>query len=197
MSAPTVALRARTETDTTWLRLAQLSVALAVPALAVLAVTGTFFTTISEGSFRYQADYWYTGVGLPITVAGTGIALAVHKLQHGADGRLGSVGVWVNTLALTQLFVQLLASVLTSSEVRWGPSYPVCVLLSFVGTALLAAGSWRTGLLPTWMLGLWPVVWIIGSIAAFGPTPLALIAFLVGLAVTLTRRTAGARARAA
>ncbi len=196
MSSSTAVVPPRAQTETNWLQLAQLSLTLAVPALVVYAIVATFFTTISEGDFRYTADYWYTGVGLPITLAGVGIALAVHKLQHGADGRLGTVGVWINTLALTELFAQLLASVLTSAEVRWGPAYPVSVLLSFIGVALLAAGSWRTGLLPKWMLGLWPLIWVLGSIGAVvGPTPLLLAAYFIAFGVTLTRRVQGSPAR--
>jgi hypothetical protein len=178
----------RAQTDTTWLRLVQLCIAVGAVPLVVFAIVGTFFTTISEGDFRYTADYWYTGVGLPITLAGIGLTLGVHKLQHGADGRLGTIGVWVNTLALTELFAQLLASVVTAAEVRWGPLYPVCTLLSFVGVALLAAGSWRTGILPTWMLGVWPLIWILGSLAAQGPTPILLVAFLILFGLTLTGR---------
>lgn len=185
-STATVPIEATT--DETWLRLVQLSLAVIVVPLGILAVTGTFFTTISEGDFRYTADYWYTGVGLPITLAGIGIALGVHKLQHGADGRLGTIGVWVNTVALVELFAQLLTSVLTSAEVRWGPSYPIFVLLAFIGVALIAAGSWSAGLLPRWLLGIWPVVWILGSLAAMGPTPVLLIAFFVVFGSTLTRR---------
>ena len=174
--------------STTWLRVAQLSVVLVVPALVILAVVGSLFTTIDSGDFRYTADYWYTAVGLPITLGGIGLALAVHRLQDGADGRLGTVGVWINTIALIELFVQLLASVIAGSELRWGPTYPLCTLLSFIGIALLAAGSWRTGVLPRWMLGVWPLVWVVGSLFAQGPTPLLLAAFLVLLVVTLGRR---------
>jgi len=188
MSTSTATVPLRAETDSSWLRLVQLCLAIIVVPLGILAVVGTFFTTISEGSFRYTADYWYTGVGLPITLAGIGIVLGVHKLQHGADGRLGTIGVWVNTLALTELFAQLLVSVVVGAEVRWGPSYPVCTLLTFVGVALLAAGSWRTGLLPKWMLGVWPLVWVLGCLAAQGLTPLLLIAFFVVFGLTLTRR---------
>ena len=193
MSTSIDTLPTKAQTDAIWLRLVQLCLAAAIVPLAIFAVVGTFFTTISAGHFRYAADYWYTGVGLPITLAGIGIALGVHKLQHGADGRLGTIGAWVNTLALVELFAQLLASVLTSAEVRWGPSYPVCTLLSFVGVSLLAAGSWRTGLLPRWMLGVWPLVWILGSLAAVGPSPVLLIVFFVAFGITLTRRT-GSRA---
>ena len=188
MSTSTTIVATRHTSDSGWLRLTLFSLAVIVVPLGILAVTGTFFAVISEGHFRYRADYWYTSVGLPITAAGIGIAVGVHKLQHGADGLLGRIGVWVNTLALIELFVQLFASVVESTEVRWGPSYPLCALLSFVGVALIAAGSWRTGLLPKWMLGVWPLIWVIGSIAAQGPTPVLLIVFFVVFGLTLRKR---------
>lgn len=191
MTSTSLTAPSRAQSDATWLRLAQLSVAASLVPLVVFAVVGTFFTTISEGDFRYTADYWYTAMGLPFALVGIGLALGVHKLQHGADGRLGTIGVWVNTIALTELFVQLLVSVAIGAEVRWGPSYPIFTVLSFVGVALLAAGSWRTGLLPRWLLGLWPALWILGTFAASGPMPLLLAGFLVAFGVTLTRRVAG------
>jgi hypothetical protein len=180
-----------TSTDVSLVRLAQGAVVLAVPALLVFAYVGTFLTTISGGGdFEYTADYWYTGVGLPIIAAGIALTFAIHRLQHGADGRLGAIGFWVNAVASAELFVQLGSSLLVGSEVRWGPSYPVCTLLSFIGIALLAAGTWRTGLLPRWMLGLLPVVWILGSFAAVGPTPVVLAAFLILLVIALGPRAA-------
>ncbi len=112
------------QTDAAWLRVVQVSLAVCLVPLVVYAVVGTFFTTISGGDFKYAADYWYTGVGLPFAVVGIAHTLGVHRLQHGADGRLGAVGVWVNAIALTELFAQLLASVATGSEVRWGPCVP-------------------------------------------------------------------------
>ena len=192
MTATTVSastrLSSREIEDAGWLRLVLASFAVVAPALAVFAVVGTFFTTISEGDFRYTADYWYTAPGLPITLMGIGHVLGVHKLQHGADGRLGTIGVWVNSLACIELFAQLSASLVAGAEIRWGAAYPVCALLSFVGVAMVAAGSWRTGLLPRWLLGAWPLVWIVGGLAAVGPTPVLLIAFVVVFAVVLTRR---------
>lgn len=185
-STSTASSPAHTDLPSVWL--ARACLVLAVPALLVFAYVGTFLDTVSGGDFTHAADYWYTGVGLPISLAGIGLAVAVHRLQHGADGRLGAIGVWVNGLALTELFVQLGASVLSGSEVRWGPSYPLFTLLTFVGVALLSAGSWRTGILPRWMLGVWPVVWILGSFAAVGPTPVVLAAFLVLLVATLARQ---------
>jgi hypothetical protein len=186
---PTAAAR----DDVTWLRLVQGSVVLLVPALVVLAVVEGFFTTVPQGSFAYDADYWLTSTGLPMSVGGIGVALGVHRLQHGADGRLGTIGVVVNTIALAELFVQLLSSVVVGAELRWGPAYVLFTFLTFLGVALLAVASWRTGLLPRWMLGIWPAIWLLGSFGSFTPMPAALAVFLVVLGVTLTRRVGAAR----
>lgn len=173
--------------DASALRLLQASVAVGVVSVLVLGYTILFTTTVDAGAFRYAADYWLTATGLPLALAGIGVALAVHRLQHGGDGALGTVGVWVNTLALAELFVQLAASVAVGAELRWGPMYILSTTLTFVGTALLAAGSWRSGLAPRWVLGLWPVVWVLGSFAGTGPVPGLLAVFLVLLGVTVTR----------
>jgi hypothetical protein len=192
-STSTLAPSGVTERDRTSLRLVQVSIALLVPALVCLAIVEQFFTTVPEGRFEYAADYWLTGSGLPIALGGIGLVLGVHRLQHGADGRLGTVGTALNTIALAELFVQLLASVVVGAELRWGPSYIVFTLLTFVGVALVAVGSWRTGLLPRWMLGVWPALWLLGSFASFSPMPVVLAGFLVLLGVTLTRRVGAHR----
>jgi hypothetical protein len=178
-----------TRTDASLVRLVLLGVAVAGVGLAVLAATGTLATTTSGGGhFDHTADYWYTASGLPIAVGAIGTLLGVHWLQRGSDGRLGTVGAWVGVLALGELFVQLLASVLTSIEQQWGPAYVLCTALAFVGHAVLAAGSWRTGLLPRWVLGVWPLAFVLGSFAAWGPMPLLLIAFYVVLGVLVSKR---------
>lgn len=183
---------ATARSDATWLRLTQASLALGIPCAVVMFVVLTFFTTTpGTAHFQYAADYWLTANGLPYALAGIGLTWGLHHLQHGADGRLGTIGAWVNTLALTELFAQCLASVVEGAEVRWGPSYPIFTLLSFVGVALLAAGSWRTGLLPRWMLGAWPLLWTLGAFAAVGPVPLLLAGFFVAVGVVVTRRVRG------
>jgi hypothetical protein len=174
-------------TDASRLRLLQASIALAVGSVLVLGYTILFTTTVDQGDFHYAADYWLTATGLPLAIAGIGIALGVHMLQHGSDGRLGTIGVWINTLALAELFVQLAASVAVGAELRWGPMYILSTALTFLGTALLAAGSWRSGLAPRWMLGVWPVLWVLGSFAGTGPVPGALAVFLVVFGVVVTR----------
>lgn len=165
-----------------------ISIAIGIMGLVGLGVAGTLLTTSSGAHFDHGGDYLLTASGLPIAVAGIGTLLGVHRLHHGADGRLGSIGAWLGSLALAELFVQLLASVVTSTEQQWGPSYIVFTGLAFLGHALLAAGSWRARLLPRWMLGVWPLLWVLGSFAAvWGPLPLLLIAFYVALGARLTR----------
>jgi hypothetical protein len=188
MITSTATMRAQAQTDATWLRVVQTALGVGIAALVGFAVVGTFFKTSNGGDFTYTADYWYTAAGVPIALAGIGSVLGVHRLQHGTDRRLGTVGTWVYTLALVELLVQLASSVIAGAELRWGPMYVLCTALTFVGLALLAAGSWRTGLLPKWLLGVWPFIWIIGSFAAWGPMPLLLAAFYVVFGVILARR---------
>lgn len=177
----------RARTDASSLRLLDVSMVLALVAGVVEFITLNF-TTTSDRDFHHTADYWLTAAALPWAVAGIGVALVVHRLHHGADGRLGRVGFWINTVALVELFAQCTASLIESSEVRWGPSYPIFTALSFFGVALIAAGAWRVGVLPRWMLGVWPLLWVLGSFAAFGPMPLVLLAFLGVLGVTVHQR---------
>lgn len=178
----------RTEEGTSRLVLA--SIAVAIVGLIGLGISGTFFTTSTGAHFDHGADYWLTASGLPIAIGTVGTLLGVHWRQRGADGRLGAVGAWLGVLAMVELFVQLLASVVTSTEQQWGPSYILFTGLAFLGHALLAAGSWRTAVLPRWMLGVWPLLWVLGSFGAVaGPLPLLLIAFYVTLGVILRPRT--------
>ena len=58
---------------------------------------------------------------------------------------------------------------------------------------LLAAGSWRVGLLPTWMLGVWPPLGLVGSFLGIGPLPLVFVVFLLALVIVLTRRVGAIR----
>ena len=59
---------------------------------------------------------------------------------------------------------------------------------TLLGTALFAAGSWRAGLLPRWLLAIWPIVWTIGSFAAVSAAPLLLAALYVAIILIIRRR---------
>lgn len=165
-------------------------VALAVGGASAIAEASLLVFTKAGGSgdFKYTADYWLTGVGIPAALASAVLLFAVRRLQHERDGRLGRAGLVINSLACLLLAAQLATGVATASEVQWGPSYPLATLAAFVALSLFAAGSWRVGLLPRWMLAIWPVIWVIGSMAAVGPTPLLLTGYFVTMAVVLTRR---------
>lgn len=181
-------------TDASWLRLTQVGIVAAVAGILVMGVSMLAGQVADSpgaegsGDFHGAVDYVVTAVALPI---GVGLLLAVlgcHRLQHGRDGRLGAVGVWVYGVCTLELVVQCMASVVVGAELIWGPAYPLCTLGLMVGLVLLAAGSWRVGLLPRWMLGVWPPLTVVGSFLGIGPLPLVFVVFLLALGVVLTRR---------
>ena len=114
MSTTTVQPTVRT--DTTWLRLISIGTVVAGIGLVVLALTMTFWTTTSEGAFQYTADYWLTAPALPIGVGLMLHAFGVHHLQHGRDGRLGTIGVWMFALCSSVIVIQCMASLAASAE---------------------------------------------------------------------------------
>ncbi|GAA1938508.1 hypothetical protein [Nocardioides marmoribigeumensis] len=176
----------RARTDDYWLRLTLTGIGLAIVGLLMMGLA-MLFGTFHDDDF-HATDYVLTSAALP---QGVGLFLATlgfHRLQRGRDGRLGTVGVWVYGLCMAELVVQCMASVVVASELIWGPLYPLCAFGLMVGLVLLAAGSWRVGLLPKWMLGVWPPLGLIGSFLGIGPIPLVFAAFLALLAVLLRQR---------
>lgn len=185
-------LRPTVRNDATWLRLTQVGAALAVVGIAIMCPTYLFWKTVEGGDFKYAADYWLTLAALPV---GAGLllhTLGVHRLQHGRDGRLGAVGTWLLVGCVVELVVQCMASAAVGSELRWGPTYVLCALGTFVGLALLAAGSWRVRLVPRWVLGVWPPLGLLGGFFGIGPVPFVFAAFLVLFEVLLARRVTSA-----
>jgi hypothetical protein len=186
MSTTTLEPTARADVGS--LRMIRIGVPSALAGLVMLWAASTFMSTVDQGDFEYAGDYWLTSAALPL---GAGLilhALAVHRLQHGRDGRLGAVGTWFYVLCCTELVVQCMSSVVVGAELRWGPTYVVSTLGTFVGLGLIAAGSWRVRLLPRWLLGIWPPVGLLGSWFGMGPIPLLLGAFLVTTAIVVHRR---------
>ena len=176
-----------------WINLTRAALAVGIVTTVIFAVVTVSWKTIDHGAFKYAADYWYTALGMPLAAAGLFHALGVYRLQEGLTGRRGKVGMWINSVCCVVLFADILASLVTSSEVRWGPAYPLSALGTVIGLGLIAAGSWRIGTFPRWLLGIWPIVWIAGSFFAVGATPFLLAAYYVVFWVILTRRTASSR----
>jgi hypothetical protein len=156
----------------------------------MMGLTMLMGETTSQGDFQHGADYVLTAAALPQGVGLFLVALGVHRLQRGRDGRLGTLGVWIYGVCMTELVIECMASVAVGAELQWGPLYPLSAFGLMGGLALLAAGSWRVGLLPPWMLGVWPPLGLVGSFLGVGPIPLVFVAFLVALAVVLPRRVA-------
>jgi hypothetical protein len=182
----TTTLRPEARTEAFWLRLTLVGVALAIVGLLMMGLS-MLFGTLHDHDF-HASDYVLTSAALP---QGVGLFLATlgfHRLQRGRDGRLGTAGIWVYGLCMTELVIQCMASVIAGSELIWGPLYPLCAFGLMIGLILLAAGSWRVGLLPKWMLGLWPPLGLIGSFFGIGPIPLVFVAFLALLALVLPKR---------
>lgn len=183
----TTTIRAEARTDAAWLRLTLVGVGLAIIGLLMMGLTMLLGPTTDEGHF-HASDYVLTSSALPQGVGLFLLTLGFHRLQRGRDGRLGTVGVWVYGVCMTELVIQCTASVVAGSELIWGPLYPLCAVGLMVGLALVAAGSWNLGLLPKWMLGVWPPLGVVGSFGGQGPIPLVFVVFLVLVAIVLPRR---------
>ena len=184
----TTTLRAEAQTEAHRLRLTLIGIGLAILGLLMMGLIMLMAPPTYEGDFQHALDYVLTAAALPQGVGLFLVTLGFHRLQRGRDGRLGTAGVWVYGLCITELIIQCMASVAASSELIWGPIYPLCAFGLMIGLALLAAGSWKVGLLPRWMLGVWPPLGIVGSFLGIGPIPLVFVAFLVVLAAVLPRR---------
>lgn len=187
----TLAPRPTTSADPAWLRRTHVGIALGILGLVTMGI-GMLLTRNEHQPAGYPfqgwADYLLTAAAVP---QGVGLFLATlgfHRLQHGRDGRLGTIGVWVYGLCMIELVTQCVVSLVDGSEIIWGPAYPICALGLMIGLALLAAGSWSVGLAPRWMLALWPPLGLVGSFFGIGPIPFGFAVFLVVLALTLQRR---------
>jgi hypothetical protein len=88
---------------------------------------------------------------------------ALRALQRARDGRLGQAGIAFASLGGAALLVVFVHGLAARTESSLGPTYVLASVATIVGVTLFAAGSWRAGLLPRWLLPLWVVVWAIGS----------------------------------
>jgi hypothetical protein len=191
LAAPVATARTPAPTHAA-LRRAQVALVVGAAAAVVLAATVLFVTTTSDGPFRHTGDYVLTADGFPYVLALLVLLASLRTLQHGRDGRLGRVGLALAGLGCTALLVVFVHGLATASESSLGPTYVVASLATIVGVICFAAGSWRTGLLPRWLLGLWVVAWVVGSmLPILGPGPLLLAAVYLAMATVLPRRAAG------
>lgn len=157
---------------------------IALVAYAGIALLATRTADLQDGSaYQHAGDYWFTGIGVPIGLASMVLLAAAYRMLGARANRLALAGVVVNTVSLAVLVVMLGYCVVIGHEAQWGPTYVVGTLGTFVGHALFSAGAWRSGLLPRWVLGLWPLVFVLGSFGAvLAPGPLLLVALYAVIA---------------
>ncbi|NYJ05781.1 hypothetical protein [Petropleomorpha daqingensis] len=162
----------------------------AASAVALAAVLVFVPTSTDDDAFHHVGDYFLTALGIPAVLVVAALLPALRTLQERRDGRLGMAGIvatCAGALVLTGMFVYGLIAATGSSL---GPTYLLASGAMIIGVVLFAIGSWRTGLLPRWLLVAWPVAWAVGGLLPVlpGPSPLLLAAAYLAMAVTLPRR---------
>ena len=131
-SLQTVPTPSGTSSRSTWFDITRITLLVGIVSTIAFAVIATGWTTSDGGDFAYPADYWYTALGLPLAAVGLLLALGVYRLQSGATGRRGKVGVWINSVCFIVLFTQgprfpcspsrNCGGALCTRFVRWVPS---------------------------------------------------------------------------
>jgi hypothetical protein len=175
----------RTRAAVRWARAACLvGAAQVVPFTAIWI----FAALTDDGPFRHTADYWFTGIGIPLVLAPIVLIAALRSLQQGRDGRLGLAGQVVATVSLLAFVPVLAYTVAVGEESSFGPTYVLATLVSIVGLALFVAGSFRAGLLPKRLLAAWLVAWIVGGTLGVEGGALLLGAVYLVIAAVLPRR---------
>jgi hypothetical protein len=192
---------ARTATVSTGERarpsLAQALVSLYVGAASAAMLVVCFFfvqTSPDENTdFQYVGDYVLTANGIPLALSLLTLLVALRTLQGRRDGALGAVGTAVTAVGLVALLAIFVYDLVTATSSSFGPTYVLASAATDIGVLLFAIGSWRAGLVPRWLLVVWPITWIIGSMLPFwGPGPLLLAAAYVAMAILLPGRVRAA-----
>lgn len=160
----------------------------AAAAVALVAILYFVTTSSGDGKFQHSGDYVLTGNGIPYIVALLVLLPALRALQHRRDGRLGQAGIALASLGSAVLLAIFVYGLAAGTESSFGPGYVVAALATILGVALFAAGSWRAGMLPRWLLAAWVVAWAIGSmLPILQPGPLLLAAVYLIMAVLIPR----------
>lgn len=156
-------------------------------ALAAILEAGLngFAMLTPDGPYQHAADYWFSGCAVPVAIAAAVLPFTLRALQGRGDGRWGLIGIVANALALALLATVCAASVVVGHDIQFG--YLPATAVSVIGIALFAAASWRAGLLPRWLLAVWPIVWTVGSFFAVSASPILLAGVYLAMLVLLTR----------
>ncbi|MGH8891103.1 MAG: hypothetical protein ACRDV3_15250 [Acidothermaceae bacterium] len=156
-----------------------------------LTIVSVGFTTTDDGHpFQHAADYWLTGLGLPLMLSSLVVVHAIHGRAAGRDGGRGRWGAMLFVVPAAVFIAIFIDGLVFGENSSWGPTYLLCVLASDITLGVLVAGLWRTGVLPRWVLMLWWLGWFVGGPLAPGAAPLLHTVAYIVLALQL-RRTVG------
>lgn len=169
---------------------------LGAASAVALAAMVLFVTTTDDGKFQHTGDYFLTADGILCVLALLVLLPALRALQRARDGRLGQAGIAFASLGGAALLVVFVHGLAAGTETSLGPTYVLASVATIVGVTLFAAGSWRAGLLPRWLLPLWVVVWAIGSmLPILEPGGFLLAAVYLTMAALLSGRLATSDSR--
>lgn len=186
--APAVAAPAGGARRTSLAR-AQISSYVGAASAAALAAMLFVPTSADDGLFHHVGDYVLTAIGIPFLVALATLLPSLRALQHGGNRALCRAGIVATSAGAVVLVGMFVYGLIAATGSSLGPTYVIASILTIVGVILFAIGSWRTGLLPRWLLVAWPVAWTLGgTLPILGPGPLLLAAVYVVMAVLLPRR---------
>lgn len=173
---------------------AQISLCVGAVAAVTLAAMAFVPTSTDDAAFHHVGDYVLTALGIPTVVAVATLLAALRALQHRRDGRLGVVGVAATCAGAFVLAGMFVYGLIAATGSSLGPTYVLASAAMILGVLLFAVASWRTGLLPRWLLVAWPVTWAVGGLLPVLPlpSPLLLAAVYLAMAVLLPRRVTSA-----
>jgi hypothetical protein len=161
----------------------------AAAAAGLVAILVFMRTSSDDAAFRYVGDYLNTANGIPFMLSLLTLLPALRALQQRRDGRLGLAGMIVTGIGGVVLLGIFVYGLIAATGSSLGPTYVLASGATDIGVVLFAAGSWRAGLVPRWLLVCWPLAWIFGSMLPFWKLgPLVLAAVYLAIAVTLPRR---------
>lgn len=186
--APTLATPA-VDTRRSALVRAQISLYVLAAGAVGLAAMILVPTSADDGPFHHAGDYVLTALGFPMLLPLLALLPALRTLQNRRDGRLGVAGIAATSAGVVVLVGMFGYGLIAATGSSLGPTYVLASAATDIGLILFAAGSWRAGLLPRWLLVVWPVVWIVGGLLPILPPAVLLLAgSYVVMAVLLPRR---------
>jgi hypothetical protein len=156
-------------------------------ATALLDVAGRPDLDSAGHHVSGAAAYAFTAMLLPFAAAAVVVAW---RLRAGhPDDRLGRIGLGLVGAGAAAFWVCGVGSLATADSRFGGPLYPVAMIASLAGFAMLAAQALRRRTVPGWIAVAIPVAWLVGGPVGEGQlfrgAALLLAAVTVGLALTV------------